>query len=401
MIVRTQLRLLAVVMLAGALVSGTAGAQQTRTEAIEQAQAAKSTTLAPYAPGKVERFLDQTEKGAWFDPKFLHGFYPTFSSIYPGGGFTVGAGYRAYTGYYSHVDVRGLVSFSGFSQVEASAAAPRIADGAVDLTARIGWRDAARIPFFGLGPSSLASDRTNARVREAYAEGAALYRPARNVFLRGATSYEAYSEGTATGRFLPVQARFDEAGAPGLGQDPVFVHVQTQVGVDWLDSPQYSRRGGFYRGAYDHYLSAGEGDTFASLRTDLVQHLPVLRETWVLSLRGRTESVVSGNAPYFLMPSLGDGNSLRGYSTARFRDRHTALGSAEWRWIPNRAALDLALFVDAGTVARDFGALSLRDVKTDYGIGVRFHTLSATVLRLDLARGSEGWRVVFGTSAPF
>lgn len=401
MTVSPRLGRLATLSIAMALLATAAAAQQTRTEAIEQAQAAKASTLAPYVPGTIERILDQTEKGAWLDPKFLRGFYPTFSSIYPGGGFTVGAGYRAYTGYYSHVDLRGLVSLSGFAQVEASAAAPRMAGGAVDLTARVGWRDAARIPFFGLGPASVADDRTNARVTEVYAEGAALYRPATKVFLRGATSYEAYTEQTATGRIRSVETRFDQLSAPRLGEDPAFVHLQSQVGLYWLESPFYSRRGGFYRGSYDQYLSADGGENFAMARTDLVQHVPVLRETWVLSLRGRTESVVGRNAPYFMMPSLGDGNSLRGYSTARFRDRHTALASAEWRWIPNRAALDLALFVDAGTVARELDALSMRELKTDYGIGVRFHTLSATVLRLDLARGSEGWRVVFGTSAPF
>jgi hypothetical protein len=61
----------------------------------------------------------------------------------------------------------------------------------------------------------------------------------------------------------------------------------------------------------------------------------------------------------------------------------------------------MALFFDAGTVAIRFQDLSLRDVEHDYGIGVRLHGPQVTVLRVELARGSEGWRTVFTTSAPF
>jgi outer membrane translocation and assembly module TamA len=61
----------------------------------------------------------------------------------------------------------------------------------------------------------------------------------------------------------------------------------------------------------------------------------------------------------------------------------------------------MALFFDAGDVARTRGDWTLDGMKTDYGIGVRFHTPAATALRVELARGSEGWRTVFTASAPF
>ena len=38
------------------------------------------------------------------------------------------------------------------------------------------------------------------------------------------------------------------------------------------------------------------------------------------------------------MPSLGSGRTLRAYRSWRFRDRHSILGQAEFRWIPNRLA---------------------------------------------------------------
>ena len=40
-------------------------------------------------------------------------------------------------------------------------------------------------------------------------------------------------------------------------------------------------------------------------------------------------------------------------------------------------------------------------MKSDVGFGVRFHSLVATPLRIELAKGSEGLRLVFAGSAAF
>jgi outer membrane translocation and assembly module TamA len=75
--------------------------------------------------------------------------------------------------------------------------------------------------------------------------------------------------------------------------------------------------------------------------------------------------------------------------------------TGEWRWIPSRLAIDMALFVDAGRVGPTWNDVSSGTLKTDYGVGVRFHAPAATALRIDLARGAEGMRIVFTSSAPF
>jgi outer membrane translocation and assembly module TamA len=139
------------------------------------------------------------------------------------------------------------------------------------------------------------------------------------------------------------------------------------------------------------------------LQGEIVQHVPILRENWVISLRGRLESVLDDDdqVPYFLLPSLGSGSTLRGYSSWRFRDRHSLLMSAEWRWIPSRLAMDMAIFYDTGKVTPRFDDISFKDLKSDYGIGVRFHTPFATPLRVELARSREGTRIVFSGGAAF
>jgi outer membrane translocation and assembly module TamA len=131
--------------------------------------------------------------------------------------------------------------------------------------------------------------------------------------------------------------------------------------------------------------------------------VPILRESWVLSFRGLAATTWDkhGQAiPFFLMPSLGGGSSLRAFSSWRFRDRNSLLLQAEWRIVVNRF-MDTAIFVDGGKVAARRTDLDFDGLKTDYGFGARFHTPFATALRIDVARSAEGTRLVFGTSPVF
>ena len=76
--------------------------------------------------------------------------------------------------------------------------------------------------------------------------------------------------------------------------------------------------------------------------------------------------------------------------------------SGEWRWIPNRLALDMALFYDTGKVATAFDATRARRAsRSDFGIGMRFHGPLATPLRVELARAARACELVFSGSAAF
>ena len=114
----------------------------------------------------------------------------------------------------------------------------------------------------------------------------------------------------------------------------------------------------------------------------------------MLAFRARLETtdVASGQVvPYYLLPSLGGANSLRGYTDFRFQDKHLLLMSAEYRWLPSRV-VDMAIFVDAGKVTAERRDLDLDGLRTTYGVGIRFHGPTFTPLRVDLARGDEGIR---------
>jgi hypothetical protein len=52
--------------------------------------------------------------------------------------------------------------------------------------------------------------------------------------------------------------------------------------------------------------------------------------------------------------------------------------------------MDAAIFYDAGAVAPDHDDLSLGNLESDYGIGVRFGTVNGIFLRIEGAFGSTG-----------
>jgi outer membrane translocation and assembly module TamA len=75
--------------------------------------------------------------------------------------------------------------------------------------------------------------------------------------------------------------------------------------------------------------------------------------------------------------------------------------SAEFRWIPNPFGFDMALFYDAGKVTSRRRDLNLKGLKSDVGIGARFHGPFSTPLRVELAVGNEGWKLVLSANAVF
>jgi hypothetical protein len=382
-----------------------AAAQETRVEAITTEQAEKAKTVKPYEIGTWEHIAEKVETGEWLNPSNTHGFFPTFETVYSGGGLTLGGGWRFFTGHASFVDVRGLYSVKHYKMGEARVRFPKNFGGRFDTGFRVGWRDATQIGFYGLGNDTSEDDRANFRIQQAYAEAGVELRPVPWMFLEAAAGYDDFEEDSGLGSDPGIEEVYDSTTAPGLFNDPTYVRARGAAGFNWLKNPGYSRKGGFLRVNHDHFFpieGTGGGD-FGIGRVELVQHLPIARETWVLSLRARGETVVSNVAdtPYFLLPWLGSGDTLRGYPTGRFRDRSTMLYSAEWRWFPNRRAFDVAVFADAGQVAEDVDHLEFKNLTTDYGIGFRFHIPTRTLLRLDFARGHEGWRLVFSTGSPF
>jgi hypothetical protein len=378
----------------------TAVSQETREGAIAVEQAEKATRLAPHEPHWGENLLLSVRQALIEQPG---GFYPYFGSVHSGGGFTLGAGYRQFTGDRTQWSVAGLYSAKGYKQIELTTASPGHFSGLLALRGTALWRDATQVPYHGLGIDSPADVDTAYRMQQAIVGGDVTVRPRRWLLFTGGAAYEDFTLKAPTGTFTPVEDVFTTTTAPGVGVDPAYLHTMASASFDTRPAADYARRGGAYTIAGHFYADRDSTYSFDRLDAEAVQHIPIYRENWVISLRGRLETLLDDDdlVPYFLLPSLGSGSTLRGYSSWRFRDRHAMLLSGEWRWIPNRMAIDMAFFYDAGMVAPRLEAIALSQFVSDFGVGMRFHSPTATPLRIEFAKGSEGLRLVFAASSAF
>ena len=381
---------------------GQAAPAGTRQAAIEQEQAAKVPNLQPYKPSKVEAYFER------FDAVLTGGtlrWHPFFESAYSGGGFTLGVGRANYVSAYNFVDVRGSYTITGYKRVEAEFVAPRMFNRRGHLSVLGGWRDATQVGFYGIGTDTSVDDRTNYRFKQPYGSALLTLFPTRKVLmLRGGVEYSRWNQEPGEGSSPSVETIYTPATLPGLGAEVTYLHTQGTIGLDGRTSPGYSRRGA-YIGATLHDFNDRDGAFgFQMAEYEAIAHLPILRETWVLSFHGRVQTAFDKDdqhTPFFMLPALGGGSSLRGYTSWRFRDKNSLLLQAEWRIMVNRY-LDMAFFYDAGKVTARTSDLDFDGLKDDYGFGLRFHGPFATPLRVELAHSRESSiRFIFSAGPSF
>ena len=374
----------------------------TREAAIGQEQADKVKSLHPYVPNKAEAIfahIDTVLEGGSLR------WHPFFENAYSGGGFTLGVGHVNYVSGYNYIDVRGSYTITGYKRAEVEFVAPRMFKRRASLSLLGGWREATQVGFYGIGTNTSKDDRTNYLFQQPY--GSALFTifPTRRAFmLRGGVEWSRWSQEPGEGTSPSVETKYTPATLPGLGAEVTYLHTQGTVGLDWRTSPGYTRRGGFLGATLHDYNDQDKNLGFQMVEYEAIQHIPILREAWVLSFRGRMQHANEKDGqqiPFFMLPALGGGSSLRGFSSWRFRDQNSLLLQAEWRIMVNRY-LDMAFFYDAGKVTARTKDLDLDGLKDDFGFGLRFHGPFATPLRVELARSRESsLSLIFSSSASF
>jgi hypothetical protein len=383
----------------------TAGDGATRASILAAARDQKATETSPVERGKVERAL------YWYDNQYLlPKVFGGWKGFHLGGGdFPAGAGMKFGVGF-DHVlgssfnpqranrfDVDAVVARStrGYQRARAGVTARRI--GGTALEARVfGQRfEFPQEDLFGLGQDSQTADRTN-YLHESTEVGAQLaWKPRGGVELTGGLAYldPRIGSGTDT-RFPSVEQRFDATTLPGLTEQPNFLRTDAGVAYDWRDNPSHPHAGGRYGVELSHFDDrdlAAYG--FRRVTVDVQQYVPLPNRYRVLAVRAAAVMTDAGDGqqvPFYYQPTLGGSQELRGFREFRFRDRNSLLMSAEYRWEASWM-LDAAVFVDAGKVASERGGLNLKNLDTSYGVGLRVHSNSAFVARLDLAFSREGF----------
>jgi hypothetical protein len=370
------LRGVAVVLAVGA--AAPAAAQDTRQEALAAERAEKASQLKPYEPSPLERRIQSLENLLGGERRF----YSFIGGAYEGGAIAFGPGFRTRFAETGMFNAHAAWSLKNYKVAAASMKLPSLANGRIEVKLDGEWLDAPSVPTYGVGNDTQREAKTTFAYRSTTAGVSTRIQPV---------------------RFVAVGGGIDAMSISSPDADPDYRRTRAFAEFDWRSSPGYTRSGGLYRVDWSDYRANGGGHDFQRVDAEVKQFVPLLRENWVIAMRAlvSSTSTSAGDAvPHVLLPALGGGNTLRGYSSWRFRDRNRLLLTGEYRWTAG-PFLDMALFMDAGKVAPRFSDLNLQDLKTSYGIGMTIHTFTRTITRMELARTSEGMGVAFSFGANF
>ena len=364
---------------------------ETRTEIIRQEQADKLRTVTPPELSRAEKIVRRLEDWGLLtgEPR---GVYPVLDSVYPGGGFAAGLGARKPFGDDGAISVIGAYSINSFWRAQTDVSLPSFASnrGRVSLTA--GYLDAPDVKYYGIGQNSNKDDKTFFGYTPFGGGGRLDFDVSRYLSVGGGVKYlDIETDSGASGP--SIDDRFSPADTPGLELDQFkYVNSTARAVFDWRSRLGYAGSGGRYRVQFDDFRENDNDQySFRSLEAEVVQMIPLMRANWVIALRGLTTVTDIDDTeavPYFMLPSLGGGTTLRGYPDFRFRDRNRLVMNAELRWTPSRF-LDMAVFYDTGKVTARKGDINFEDLEDSYGIGMRVIGLKGYAFKVEVAHSQE------------
>jgi Omp85 superfamily domain len=266
------------------------------------------------------------------------------------------------------------------------------------LAGFVRYEDYTQLNFYGLGNDSDLENQTDYRTRDASAGANVGWRFRRLMLAaRGGVLETSVLSGTRDD--IPsTEEVFDDATAPGLEAAPDYWWFLAQAAWDQRDVPFNPKNGFFVALQTSRYEDRGS-DAFAFRRfgADARGYFSLGSPQRVLALRalyGNQNADTGARVPFYLQEFLGGSHTLRGFASFRFRGTDSLLLQAEYRWEP-AGALELAAYVDAGQVAARTADLSLSELRTSYGVGLRIKSWQAVLIRLDLAWSEEGTRFFF------
>jgi hypothetical protein len=257
-------------------------------------------------------------------------------------------------------------------------------------------RDFPQEDFFGLGPDSQASLRSNYAQRDSFGEITAGFE--KGLLEAGVgVGYLEVSIGDGTDTRMPSSIDlFSPEEMPGAADRPRFVVIQPFLEFATVDRAVNDRSGGIYRVSVAQYRDRDlDRYSFVRWEADVRHYFSFVKDTRTIALRAFAASAdpdAGQDVPFYMQPTLGGARSLRGYRTFRYRDRTAVLLQAEYRWRINEFVTG-ALFYDTGAVGASPDELGR--FERNYGIGLRAGNRMGSAFRIDFAFGGrEGNRLL-------
>jgi hypothetical protein len=375
------------------------GDPDTRADVLAQEQQQKLKQLTPQGADRAEQVYDRVIDNPIV--KRLMGdkskFGLQFGTLFPGAGFSLGPDYSARGLLNENLDLNfaAVGSLKQYYELRAGGSMRHLAQDRVRFDFNIRRMDAPQVHYYGPGNDSVQDAKTNFRLEGVVTRGELSYVPFRRILQIGITGgYWFLNTGPGQADDIPSTEKvFTPAQAPGIDRQSDYFQAGPFVVADWRDKPGDPHRGGRVGAEYVWNQNRSTGPySFRRLQLYAEGYIPFFNEKRVLALRGRTDlTYTSGNqiVPFYMQPTMGGPNDLRGYTQFRFYDNNAMIFNAEYRrelTIP----LDLALFTDWGKVFPKPGALGFSNLHGSGGIGLRFKTRSDVVMRLDVGFSDEG-----------
>ncbi len=375
-------------------------APSTRAGEIEDLRRRKAQELAPDIPPKAERVIRSVEKnvlenlfGGW------HGVRLRLGNMYPRSGFAAGPEYFRPDLLDGRLQFRtsASASFRKYEKGDVELTLPHLAGDHAFVDLLTVYRNYPSVDYYGPGPNSAKTGRTDYRLEDASMGFTAGLRPIRRLSMGVTGRYLMVNIGPGEDeRYASADQTYTPEQAPGILQQSHFLVGGPFVQFDYRDSPGSPHKGGNYLASFQYFDDEKLGIyNFRRFDGEVQQYIPFLNEKRVIALRGRTElSYHNGAAPvpFYLQPTLGGSEDLRGYRVFRYSDDNSLLLNGEYRW-EVMSGFDMALFVDSGKVFHSKANLNFQDMRTDAGFGLRFSNAQSVFMRWDVGFSREGFQV--------
>ena len=371
-------------------------------------EAATGPTAIFAEPYILARGVDVTTRLLADGNELTDGLYPELSNFPTGSGWiSLGPGYRHW--FFEDqmfMDASAAISWRSYKMAQVRFELPRLARSRLAVGTHVRGQDLTQVTYFGDGPDSLKANRSEYRLKSTNISAYATLRPVSWLALGGRVGWlDRPSIMSPAGSFQrgnpATEDVFPDDPVFSVSPQPSFAYREASVTVDTRNHGSHPTAGGLYRAAWTGFTDQDHG-TFSVRRSEAeaAHFIPISRSRVVLALHGwlaASDTADDGWAPFYLQPSLGGHNTLRGYSNYRFHDRNSLLANAEVRFAIF-THLDAAVFADAGNVGARVSDLNLD--KRSYGVGWRVHSREATLGRFDIAHGAEGWKFLFRLNDP-
>ncbi len=347
----------------------------------------------PQGGSELDLWVDRGQR--WFDPE-REGFYPWVGSIMPGGWMAVGGGYRRSLARGIRADAMAGISLRNYKLLDATLSVPVTSSDAVRVDVHTRLMDAPRVNLHGIGNDSLVESRSRFDFEPKLIEARVHVRPQEGLEVGGSVGLLHVGTGPGAGDRSATDL-FSPDEVPGLGDSASYRTLGLFAQADRRDAPDFPRHGGWYRADWKVFAD-GDDEGYGHQRLDIEvrQFFPVFDERHAVLARGlvsATNAAGDDVVPHFLMPTLGDGENLRGFVNQRFVDRQRLLLQGEYRYRLNDR-MHVAGFLDLGRVGHDLGDLSPGGFHAAGGAGIRVQTPDGLGVRVDLARSSERWSFI-------